>query len=217
MFHVMRCPDSEGGGKPATETAKPAADEYLDIPVKDEYSADEWRKYGAEQKFHVTDLTARTIGVTPYRDNVLSASQARKMLTDACTFLHQLVALTSGVLESFTAAQIRDVVGHDIALPACIIRGDHKVSVNETPPKPEQAPDRDGRKNPRGRKHPLVALIELAAKAAKLLEKIAGGLAPESMDREPLASRKQARTAELDARYAEIDQKREDSNNRLFR
>jgi hypothetical protein len=172
--------------------------------AKGSLTIDEWMTYTEEtgEDHYVTNLVERCPGTAANRGQPLGEARLRLILSDAAAFLHQVITLTATVLESVRPAQLREIVGSDLALPECILRGDKTVSLKETP-----ALDRDGRKNPRGRKHPLVALIELAAKSAKLLEKIGAGLCPQALDREPLSSRLQNRAQEREARL-EIADKR---------
>jgi hypothetical protein len=205
----MRYPETAGGGSAAPAESKPADKPAPEsAPNKEVWTGDEWRAYCESNKFSVTDLSTRTCGAIGMKLTVLTDAQARIMLSTAAAFLYQLVKLVSGVVETVDVGHLRDIVGPELSLPAHIVRKDDTVSLKETPPA-EQPPDRDGRKNPRGRKHPLVALIELAAKAAKLLDKITRGLNPNAHDIETLESRVQARADAL-------DQRREAANNKLF-
>ncbi|MCB9934072.1 MAG: hypothetical protein H6840_00125 [Planctomycetes bacterium] len=103
----------------------------------------------------------------------LSDNEVATMLADVTCFLHQVVLLTGHVLETFPVGEVRKIIAAEADLPVSYIDEDGK---------PRHAgknqPGRDHRKEPRGRKHPLMALLNLAVQAARLLRQITAGTHP---------------------------------------
>ena len=126
------------------------------------------------------------------------------MLGDIARFMWQIAMMTSGVLATVDVGKLREIVAADVALPAYIIDELGKITPKDRAPKPEQAsdaeqaPNRDHRKNPRGRRHPLVALLILGVQASRLHTQITQGTNPEAHNVEFFGDRL---TREAQVRY----------------
>jgi hypothetical protein len=119
------------------------------------------------------------------------------MLADCCAFLRQLVAITASVVETIGLGQVRKIVAAEIPLPSHVIREDGTMSDRPTPApqQPDAAPDRDHRKNPRGRKHPLITLVQMALQGVRLLMQITAGTNPEAHNDESLGDAREREAA----------------------
>jgi hypothetical protein len=113
----------------------------------------------------------------------------RGILADCTNFLRQLVRITSDVVETVSLAQVRQIVAAELALPSHIIREDGSMS--NKPTQPVDAPDRDHRKNPRGRKHPVITLLQMALSGIRLLLQITAGTNPNVQNRESLGQKRE--------------------------
>lgn len=130
-------------------------------------------------------------------DGPLSDDSVRAMLADAKCLLWQIVKLTATVLHSVNAGQLRKLVAAELDLPAGTIDEFGTMATGEPKAAPEGEPvnsGRDHRKGPRGRKHPLISLVQSGLQSIRLLAQIAGGTNPSAMNRESL-EQKQEREA----------------------
>jgi hypothetical protein len=121
----------------------------------------------------------------------LSDDYVRSMLADSCHFLRQLMYVTSNVVETIGVGQVRQIVAAEMPIPRKVILEDGTVSTRETPAASEGAPDRDHRKNPRGRRHPLITLLQMALQSVRLIERISTGMNPNTANKESLEQKKQ--------------------------
>jgi hypothetical protein len=127
----------------------------------------------------------------------LSDDYVRGMLADCCHFLRQLMYITSNVVETIGVGQVRQIVAAEMPVPARVILEDGTVSTKETPASaaPDRDPStgsgRDHRKNPRGRKHPLITLLQMALQSVRLIERITTGMNPNTANKESLEQKKQ--------------------------
>lgn len=125
---------------------------------------------------------------------------ARGMAEQVAGVMYQIVSLTGAVLSTIDAKQLRQIVGAELKLPErlqiCIRNTDYEDSnFLETP-----GPTEDEKavqatppaKRPRGAKHPLVGLIDLAIKAGRLFDKIMRGTNPNAFNRQSLKQKEQA-------------------------
>ena len=112
---------------------------------------------------------------------------ATEMLSTACKLLTQVSTIVSGVLELVPAAEVRRIVAEDQATAA-----------------PEE---RDHRKAPRGRIHPLLVLIRIGVQAARLLKQIIGGTHPRTLNALSVAERmkREVEKAESDLKKADLE------------
>lgn len=103
----------------------------------------------------------------------LSDAEVAVMLADVTLFLHQVVMATGHVLETVPAGELRKIVAAECDMPTSFVdeNGIQRLAV-------ANQPGRDHRKEPRGRKHPLMALLNLALQAARLLRQITAGTHP---------------------------------------
>jgi hypothetical protein len=139
----------------------------------------------------------------------LSDSHVRGILADCTNFLRQLVRITSDVVETVGVGQVRQIVAAELPLSRQIIREDGTCSDKPTPA--VEAPDRDHRKHPRGRKHPLITLVQMALQGVRLLMQITQGTNPGAHNEETLTDqheREAAREAERREREALKEQER---------
>ena len=140
------------------------------------------------------DLRMNYLGVLPSTGRHSIASM-RGMLENACAFLHQVVAITSGVLDTVRAGDLRNLVAAEMPAASGHIRLDGVLEKQESDAAEPAAEasnasgqdssstsGRDHRKRPRGQSHPLIGLIKIAMQAARLLRQIAGGLFPGSQN-----------------------------------
>jgi hypothetical protein len=107
----------------------------------------------------------------------------RAMLSDCCQFLRQLVLITSNVIETIGIGQVRKIVAAEMPIPSAVIREDGTVSEQATPAEPERD---DHRKNPRGRKHPVITLVQMALQGIRLILQITVGTNPNAHAKETL-------------------------------
>jgi len=114
----------------------------------------------------------------------ITNDEMRFMLGTACRLLWQVAALTSGVLETVRTADVRAICADDLPLSYGCIDGDGRrapdtsVSAAEADKPAPKRPERDHRKEPRGRVHPLLMLVRLGVQASRLLRQIGGGTHP---------------------------------------
>lgn len=103
----------------------------------------------------------------------LSDAEVAVMLADVTLFLHQVVLTTGHVLETVPTGELRKIVAAECDMPPSFVdeNGIQKLDV-------ANQPGRDHRTEPRGRKHPLMALLNLAVQAARLLRQITAGTHP---------------------------------------
>jgi hypothetical protein len=130
-----------------------------------------------------TDLRMRYFGAAANGGRQLTDDHVRLYLADCCHFLRQLAVITSGVVESMGLGQVRKIVAEETPVPENVIGEDGTMK------KPEPAPDRDHRKNPRGRKHPLVTMLQMALQGVRMLMQITCGTHPNAHNEETLEQR----------------------------
>ncbi|MCB9932822.1 MAG: hypothetical protein H6841_05290 [Planctomycetes bacterium] len=108
----------------------------------------------------------------------------RVMLMDAAIFLHQVMRLVSGVLETVPFGGLRRAAADDLPLlHGCVDEDGTTVTLTPMLVKdgqrtyPTRLHSEELKRKPRegfGPRHPLTALINLAVQAARLLRQIAG-------------------------------------------
>jgi hypothetical protein len=196
MFtRVLRSPDADGGGGfPATATYREAT---ADAPAAVVHALG-----GPDGA--VPDLRRCSIEAG---SGVLSDETVRLMLADCCRFLRQLTVITTGVVATVDVGKFRQVVASELPVPRGVIREDGTRSLQDTPP--AEAPDRDHRKNPRGRKHPLITLVQTALQGVRLLMQITSGTNPGAHNEEKLSDQRE-REAAKEAEKGERDALREE-------
>jgi hypothetical protein len=132
-----------------------------------------------------TDLRMRVPGVADQVE--MNDGLARLYMEQCCQFLSQIMTLTSAVIESVSVGQVRKIVAAEVAVTGSVIDLDGKVTgALETP-----ACERDSRKLPRGRKHPLILLLQCGLQAARMLQKITEALNPNAHNRQTLEQKQQ--------------------------
>lgn len=142
---------------------------------------------------HTPDMRATCQGLTACAVTITD-DVMRSMLTDATILLYQVFTLTSGVLDTIRVGDVRKLVAAEMPAAAGHIQLDGTFT--DKPAEPEQpAPaeeegrdpstgsGQDHRKKPRGRTHPLIALIKLAMQAVRLMKQIAGGTHPGALNK----------------------------------
>jgi hypothetical protein len=152
MFtRVLRSPDAAAGSGPAVDCAS---------------TAEPSQEARARAGNNSPDTTMRSSfqAMIDFRGEVTD-DHARDMLDDISKFLLQLAHITSGVLSTIDVAAVRRIVAENAAMPGYM-------------PEAEQAPDRDHRKNPRGRKHPLLTLVQFALQGVRMLLQITAAVHP---------------------------------------
>lgn len=108
---------------------------------------------------------------------------AAKGALHACTrFLRQLVSLTGGVLETVDVTSMRKLVANEMPLPRGMRFALKAAGIDADVPKEPEAQHADHRKRPRASKHPLIALIQMAVQATRLIQKITAGTNPGSQN-----------------------------------
>jgi hypothetical protein len=118
-------------------------------------------------------------GAVPLTDDYV-----RSMLTDCCHFLRQLMYITSNVIDTIGVGQVRQIVAAEMPIPGHVILEDGTISTKETPARA------DHRKEPRGRKHPLIALLQMALQSVRLMQQISTGMHPNTANKESLEQKK---------------------------
>jgi len=150
------------------------------------------------------------LGVLPSTGRHSIASM-RGMLENACAFLHQVVAITSGVLDTVRAGDLRNLVAAEMPAASGHIRLDGVLEKQESDaaePAPSAPSGQDHRKRPRGQSHPLIGLIKIAMQAARLLRQIAGGLFPGSQNILSVGQKMQIHTEKSDLVRERLQSKR---------
>jgi hypothetical protein len=180
MFtRVLRSPDAVDGAA----AHEPAAE----LPI------------GGENGLH-PDLRVAHKALIGY--GPLSDAGVRSMLADCCSFLRQLVMITSNVVDTIGVGQVRKIVAAEIPVPRGAILEDGTLATKTALQEP--GPDRDHRKNPRGRKHPLITLVQMALQGVRLLMQITAGTNPEAHNDESLGDvRERAAAKEAEKRERE--------------
>jgi hypothetical protein len=120
----------------------------------------------------------------------LSNDDVRAMMADVVGFLWQLTSITAGVLGTVDLGKVRKIVAAEIPIPRGTVDESGQVLLQEAATA-DTAPDRDHRKNPRGRKHPLLTLVQYALQAVRMLLQITQGTNPGAHDKESLEARQQ--------------------------
>ena len=142
-----------------------------------------------------TDLRTRFGGVSQ-EVGILTDDIVRLMLGDCCQFLWQLAQLTSGVVETLGIGNVRQIVAAELPVPRHIIREDGTASDGAAPTlaepdrDPSSASGRDHRKNPRGRRHPVITLLQMTLQGIRLLMQISAGTNPNAHNEETLEQKK---------------------------
>jgi hypothetical protein len=127
----------------------------------------------------------------------------------------QLVLITSNVVETVGVGQVRKIVAAEIPVPRGVILEDGTISTKDLADTPDSAkvapgvPDRDHRKNPRGRKHPLITLLQMSLQGVRLLLQITAGTNPGAHNDESLGDKRE-REAAKEAERRERDALREE-------
>jgi hypothetical protein len=116
-------------------------------------------------------------------DRPVDDATVRAMMADCCHFLRQLVRITSGVIESIGVGHVRQIVAAELPIPRGVIREDGTFSSKE-------APGRDHRKEPRGRRHPVITLLQMALQGIRLLLQVTAGTHPNAHNEETLEQKK---------------------------
>jgi hypothetical protein len=116
----------------------------------------------------------------------LDDDQIRVMLDDCSKFLWQLTHITSSVVETIDLGHLRKIVAAECPVPPNVIGDDGKRGGSAP-----AEPDRDHRKNPRGRKHPVITLLQMALQGVRLLLQITSGTHPNAHDKESLEEKQQ--------------------------
>jgi hypothetical protein len=161
------------------------------------------------------DLRTTIYGVSAFPDR-LTADAMRFMLEQACKFLGQVTHLTSCVLETVRLDDVRELFAGDIPLGPQVIRINGTMrddpAASKAPPEPGQDPStgsgQDHRKKPRGRTHPLMALLKLAAQASRLLKQIGAGLFPEAHNQLTADQKMQLETQKLENEWQRLQLRR---------
>jgi hypothetical protein len=192
MFtRVLRSPDSvDGGGAESTGRISGATGAAPELPI----GGEDGRR---------PDLRVRRQAFIGY--GPLSDADVRSILGDCCSFLRQLVAITGNVVESIGLGQVRKIVAAEISIPRGTILEDGTMAMQDV----AGEPDRDHRKNPRGRKHPLITLVQMALQGVRLLLQITSGTNPVAHDKETLTEQRE-REATKEAERREREALREE-------
>jgi hypothetical protein len=195
MFsRVLRSADAvDGGAAKATATGEgPSAG-----------SGQGARATGAAFKGPMSEKEART--ASAHLDGALGAyfpsmydlkfdvtdDVARNMLDEISKFLLQLAHITSGVLGTIDVSAVRKIVAENAPMPG--VRVDRLPDEEQAPDRdPSTGSGRDHRKNPRGRKHPLLTLVQFALQGVRMLLQITAAVHPNVHGKESLEE-KQAR------------------------
>jgi hypothetical protein len=115
-------------------------------------------------------------------DVAIDDNAMRNILSECSKFLLQLANITSGVLASIDVSAVRGIVAENAPMP-----GSRPA---------EAAPDRDHRKNPRGRKHPLITLVQFALQGVRMLLQITAAAHPNLLGKETLEQREARKALE---------------------
>jgi hypothetical protein len=95
------------------------------------------------------------------------------------------------VVESLGLGQVRRIVAEEIPVPETVIDEDGRMNPSTGSGRGAvQAPDRDHRKNPRGRKHPVITLMQMALQGVRLLLQITCGTHANAHNKETLEQKK---------------------------
>jgi hypothetical protein len=92
---------------------------------------------------------------------------ARSILEDCAKFLWQLAQITSGVIATVDVSAFRKIVADNAPMPGRPVTDSAQAE-----------PERDHRKNPRGRKHPLMTLVQFALQGVRMLLQITAAVNP---------------------------------------
>ena len=128
----------------------------------------EWVEAGYEAK---ATLSRRyTISDEPLGDEGVAST------LDVCTkFLLLFIRMSTDVLQTIDVGSVRSLVADELPLPGQMVKALKAAGydLGEIHPKSVKQDDgRDHRKLPRGRKHPLIGLIQLVLQAVRLLDRI---------------------------------------------
>jgi hypothetical protein len=163
MFtRVLRSADAAGGGGPTATGPWTEKDARAADPKLD------------------ADLGARYPAISNF-DFEVNDDVVRNMLDDVSKFLWQLAHITSGVLGTIDISAIRKIVAENAPMPD---------APEGRLPDSEQGPDRDHRKNPRGRKHPLITLVQFALQGVRMLLQVTAAVHPNVHGKESLDEQK---------------------------
>lgn len=159
--------------EPAPELRPPRPEEIIhDVPI------------GLQGKH--PDLRRGAPGITRFHSEgkPLTDTVMRVMLMDAAIFLHQVMRLVSGVLETVPCGGLRRAAADDLPLlHGCVDEDGTTVALTPMLVEdgqrtyPTRQHSEELKRKPRegfGPRHPLMALINLAMQAARLLRQIAG-------------------------------------------
>ena len=172
---VLRSPDAVDGGT-AAATGKGAS--ATELPLGGENGL--WPDLRIGHK--------ALLGYGPLSDGMV-----RQMMADVCQFLRQVVLITSNVVETVGIGQVRKILAAEVPIPRGIILEDGTLNIGARAAESDKATseqaERDHRKNPRGRRHPLIAFLMLGVQASRLIMTITQGTNPTAHDREPVQAR----------------------------
>jgi hypothetical protein len=129
------------------------------------------------------DLRRKIDGVTSTGEP-LTDEQVRLYLSDCADFLRQIARITAAVVETIGIGQVRQIVAEEIPVAYGVIGEDGVLHPTEMPARS------DHRKNPRGRKHPVIALLQMGLQSVRLLQKIVYGTNPNALNAETLEQKK---------------------------
>ena len=118
----------------------------------------------------------------------LSDAAARAYLADCCDFLRQLARITSAVVETIGVGRVREIVAAELPVCGGVIDDDGKVLTAE---KPARA---DHRTEPRGRRHPVITLLQMALQGVRLLLRILEKTNPTALNELTLEQKQERET-----------------------
>jgi len=130
-----------------------------------------------------------TYGLEPV-EQLVKDNGVRSMAAGIAGVMWQIVAVTGAVITTVEAQQFRNIVGPELRLPKSLCQSieamdadpdDYIDDPDDLAPQAEENSTPPA-KRPRGAKHPLVQLIELAIKAARVFEKVTRGTNPNAFN-----------------------------------
>ena len=144
---------------------------------------DEFAEHYANNAAHLK----HRLRLLPWRADAregLSGAYMSRLLQDAAACMHTIVSMTTNVLGTVEVSELRKIFVPEAGFSAELAKdlAAQGVDVKAYEPKPEQKPEGDHRKRPRGAVHPLLQLLKLCVQAAKLLKQIATGTYPEAFN-----------------------------------
>jgi hypothetical protein len=175
-------PKAEAPKSEAPKAEPPEAEPPKPEPEQPE-AEDEFAEHYANNAAHLK----HRLRLLPWRADAregLSGAYMSRLLQDAAACMHTIVSMTTNVLGTVEVSELRKIFVPEAGFSAELAKdlSAQGVDVKAYEPKPEQKPEGDHRKRPRGAVHPLLQLLKLCVQAAKLLKQIATGTYPEAFN-----------------------------------